>query len=263
MNNKEMQLEELQVLQSMFPSENEFCYDKDAEGRLMNGNSTGAVRMTLYLPKEIRLELVFNENYPTQEALQVQMVIPRGLEYLNKEDISRKLQLKALELIGEMAAWSVIELAKELVEEPCIPIKKMVAVIPKLVQKQRILGRRAIYFHHIIANNKRKVVVEWANHFQLGGYSKIGWPGVVIVEGDEEDCRAYVANLQHLRWKQMVVRGEQTEIVSINSCLQEMRKLPMPFQELGQDGMSTLAQNCEAAGVQDLFLATMKIYNRN
>lgn len=120
-----------------------------------------------------------------------------------------------------------------------------------------VLGRRAIYFHHIINENKRRVVKDWALELQLGGFSKIGWPGIVIVEGAESDCQEYVRRLQHLRWRQMVVRGEQTQQ---GETMDAMRTMPKGFQEFPTNGMSSLAAACGAAGVTELFLTTMKIY---
>eukprot|EP00954_Amorphochlora_amoebiformis_P003553 275115-Amorphochlora_amoeboformis.AAC.2 len=46
-----------------------------------------------------------------------------------------------------------------------------------------ILGRRVIYSHHIIAQSKRTTVKNLAEENELGGLSKIGWPGAIIVEG--------------------------------------------------------------------------------
>lgn len=128
---------------------------------------------------------------------------------------------------------------------------------------EQVLGRRAIYFHHIIAPTKRRVVVEWALELQLSGFSKIGWPGVVIVEGEEADVQEYVRRLQHLRWKQMVVRGEQTERGGATRSVEKMRKLPRGFREFPEKGgMAALAAACRDAGVEQLFLTTMKIYGR-
>ena len=38
------------------------------------------------------------------------------------------------------------------------------------------LGRMIIFFHHIINQNKRKAIIEYAKELSLGGYCKIGWP---------------------------------------------------------------------------------------
>lgn len=123
-----------------------------------------------------------------------------------------------------------------------------------------VLGRRAIYFHHVINPNKRRIVKDWASELQLGGFSKIGWPGIVIVEGREADVQDYVRRLQHLRWKQMTVRGEEIEATGVT--VDAMRRLPHDFHEFPENGMSALATACRESGVLELFLTAMQIYNR-
>lgn len=127
-------------------------------------------------------------------------------------------------------------------------------------QEETTLGRRAIYFHHIIATNKRRLVKELALDLGLAGFSKIGWPGVVVVEGPESAVEEYVRQLQRLRWKQMTVRGEQTQL---GASVDDMRRLPLGFTEFPEDGMASLAAACRAAGVEELFLTVMKIYRRD
>ena len=59
--------------------------------------------------------------------------------------------------------------------------------------------------------------MENAQELKLGGISKTGFPGVVIVEGLLENVLEYVRRIQRLRWQQMVVRGEEVEIVDDTS----------------------------------------------
>ena len=47
----------------------------------------------------------------------------------------------------------------------------------------------------------------------MGVISKTGFPGVVIVEGQLENVLEYVRRIQRLRWQQMVVRGEEIELI--------------------------------------------------
>jgi hypothetical protein len=54
-----------------------------------------------------------------------------------------------------------------------------------------ILGRRLIYSHHIISKTKRADMRNLASHYKLTGYVKIGWPGIVILEGRDEDQCLY------------------------------------------------------------------------
>ena len=124
-------------------------------------------------------------------------------------------------------------------------------------KSKQTLGRRCLFMHHIIADSKRRACLEWAVRFGLCGASKIGWPGVVVVEGPEEGCKAYVSALQRLRWKQCVVRGEQQEEVE---SIDMARKFPdRGMREFGQKEMSAMAAYCDAAGLSALFKASMKI----
>ena len=128
------------------------------------------------------------------------------------------------------------------------------------VEGPRELGRRLCYSHHLIAPGKRKCVVEWAVQLGLGGFSKIGWPGIIVVEGAEEDVEEYTRALQRLRWKHFTVRGEETVQLPPGDALDEHRLLPPHFIELPEDGMSRLAADMKAAGCHELFLTSMKIY---
>ena len=121
------------------------------------------------------------------------------------------------------------------------------------------LGRRIIYSHHIIANSKRRGLQELASQYSLGGYAKIGWPGVILVEGEESNCQQFVDEIKRWRWQQLQVRGEEQVRISHGDSLEAHRKLSSDFEELGEDEMSKLAQNCRAAGLEGLFLTCMKI----
>ncbi len=46
----------------------------------------------------------------------------------------------------------------------------------------------------------------------LGGYSKIGWPGIVVVEGPEAGCREYVRCLQVAKGSRGVGSGRSITV---------------------------------------------------
>ena len=124
---------------------------------------------------------------------------------------------------------------------------------------RNVLGRRLIHSHHIIAPSKRKAIVDLAQDYNLGGCYKYGWPGVIIIEGDEADCMSYVEEIRTLRWQHLVVRGEQQIHVRDQDELEKARVLPSRMQDLGDD-MSVIANQCKEAGLEELFLTSMKIY---
>ncbi|KAH8739730.1 hypothetical protein FG386_001437 [Cryptosporidium ryanae] len=129
-------------------------------------------------------------------------------------------------------------------------------------------GMRACYSHHIRSKIKIKLIHDWADELSLGGFCKIGYPGIIIVEGPEECCLEYTRRLQRLRWKHFVVRGEIIQELDTRFNkegeidLDCMRKLPCKMIELPPEQMKTLAMYCNELGIKDLFLTTMKIYSK-
>eukprot|EP00918_Siedleckia_nematoides_P016511 GHVU01035523.1.p1 GENE.GHVU01035523.1~~GHVU01035523.1.p1 ORF type:complete len:330 (+),score=74.26 GHVU01035523.1:48-992(+) len=172
-------------------------------------------------------------------------------------------------LAGEESSMQLLEKAEELLNEVWAEKQMLVNAAEALKQDEAedlllhndgVLGRRLIYFHHIIANGKRQAISEWAVQLRLGGYAKIGWPGIIIIEGPEACCQEYVRCLQRLRWQQMVVRGEQVEECPPGVGVDGLRRLHHGFEELDTNGMSELAERCRQAGLESLFLTSMKIY---
>eukprot|EP00956_Cyclotella_meneghiniana_P031937 scaffold85715_cov50-Cyclotella_meneghiniana.AAC.1 len=122
------------------------------------------------------------------------------------------------------------------------------------------IGRRAIYSHHIIANSKRKDLASLAHNYKLGGYVKIGWPGIILFEGDETSVQTVVDEIKTWRWQHLSVRVEESFDVNIGT-IDSYRKLPKTFVELGENDMSLLAQYCREAGLEYMFLQCLKIDN--
>lgn len=51
------------------------------------------------------------------------------------------------------------------------------------------LARKLIWFHHIKSTAKRKDIVSWAHELSVRGFSKPGFPGIIICEGMEDDVQ--------------------------------------------------------------------------
>ena len=146
------------------------------------------------------------------------------------------------------------------------------------------LARRLIWFHHIKAPSKRRDAVAWARELRLGGFSKPGYPGVVVVEGRREDCEEYVARLKSLSWKAMSVRlaedegedvgaGKGSEGVAGGGGSEGVaggggsegvgpgrgsRRLPATFEELPENGLGALGEALRAGGLEHLLEAALK-----
>jgi hypothetical protein len=113
-----------------------------------------------------------------------------------------------------------------------------------------------------------------------GGYSKPGFPGVIICEGAEDDVREYVARIRALQWQAMQVRHEEAVrclsckqfvgadandgltdagVVSVCASGVPVRGFEQRFAELPETGLSELGQYCKDAGLEHLFLSALKL----
>lgn len=127
------------------------------------------------------------------------------------------------------------------------------------------LGRRAIFSHHIINNTKRKFILNLAAQYELGGYMKIGWPGVILIEGLEQNCQQFWDEIRPYKWQFITMRHEESFDVESMQELNQKRQFgwPCQFLELGKKDMSTLAQYCRDAGLEYLFLSCLNIANQS
>lgn len=126
------------------------------------------------------------------------------------------------------------------------------------LEKSFVLERRLIYSHHIIASSKRRALSHLSKYYNLGGYAKIGWPGIIIIEGNTKDCEHFWDEIRIMRWQYLVIRGSQT--LSFSS-LDEMKSnfvFERSIVELGENDMSILAKKCRDVGLHELFMTAFK-----
>ncbi len=64
------------------------------------------------------------------------------------------------------------------------------------------------YFIPTFAASKRKDIVQWSTELRLWGLSKPGYPGVIVVEGAEDQVDEFVHRIKQLQWKALQVRSE-------------------------------------------------------
>jgi hypothetical protein len=275
------QMDEFECVQSMFLDPNELTFDatlKDQYDRSLAVDTSdppplqklpafGYTIRFVHLEMDglvPELEIAYPRGYPLSSSVDF-VVRCASLARVQMESLQKELLGLATGLPGEPVVLQLYQcmadaLHDAIAQQTKVETTRNTQSVAKVASVATLLGRRAIYFHHIIASTKRRVVKEWALELKLGGFSKIGWPGVVLVEGDERDVQEYVRRLQHLRWKQMTVRGEQTEPIESGSSLDALRRLPRAFCEFPETAMADAAALCRDAGVEPLFLSVMKIY---
>ena len=225
-----------------------------------------------------RLRCGLPPGYPL-EAAQVSVGVD-GLTRANQDQLTSTLQAKANEVAGEEA---VMELVQELQDMlPPILADQLAAVVAASARPSSgdslavrpQLGRRWIVSHHLKNPTKRSNIVAWAKELSLGGYSKPGYPGCIVVEGQSSACDEYFQRLRTKtgNWKNLVLRTDciisafryaRSDTVSSHAAhcshvggeidvelpadadtstdfgcageIDKMRKLPREFRELTED----------------------------
>lgn len=295
---QERQLAEVESLQAIYFEDGAVVVDEVALDSLRRGegpNPAVPLSLSVRLPGEMRLAAVLPAGYPEEGSEgPVIWLEPDGSggcsSLLEDEEMAGRLQALASSIAasGEECLLQVLQLASDLIndhleemataeevvtdpyEDEAVALALFQEELRGLQQSERsrarasrtpILGRRAMFSHHIAASSKRQAIREWADQLHLGCLAKVGWPGIIIAEGEEEDIQTYVNALSRLRWKHFVVRGEQIVQGKPGQTVDELRLLPRGAEEFGPDAMSELATRCRQLGVEDLFFASMKMYS--
>ena len=287
------QLAEIEFLKSAYTPD-EACVISDANGcfvvrRALHLSLSGESRASEHSDAaavKVELSIVMPTGYPVQEdaILIVEGWLTSSLPHIRKAALHAiprlvdACQQSAVEAGGGEALWSVLCRADEWVqgsewknildEHKCNSVHSA-RVLNRTESSDckqnnsNVLGRRIIYSHHIIANSKRRDLANLASQYKLGGYLKIGWPGMILIEGSESSCQSFVNEIKRWRWQQLQVRAEEQKVITLEEDMDSNRRLPMQFVELGENDMSRLASYCREAELEHLFLMCLKISGDN
>lgn len=99
----------------------------------------------------------------------------------------------------------------------------------------------------------------WSSDLAVGGMYKLGYPGVLLLEGAAADVGEFLERLRSQRWKAMAVRGEQQEECGSAAALRARRRLPPRLAELRDEQLGEMGEAARAAGLHDLFLCALKL----
>ncbi|KAJ7726385.1 hypothetical protein B0H16DRAFT_1383959 [Mycena metata] len=92
--------------------------------------------------------------------------------------------------------------------------------------------------HHLISPKKRRSLQQWSNSLSVTGFAKVGYPGVIYVQGVESSVEEFVANVKAMQWLALRLRfleplpakdgGEArgwTEFEKVGEAVETMRRL--------------------------------------
>lgn len=125
---------------------------------------------------------------------------------------------------------------------PLVPSKGIAASLPDKLE------RLWIYSHHIKNKRKRAYIIERAGDRQLTGFVLPGKPGIICVEGYQRDTQEFWRAIKAMHWQRIQLRLEET--AAIEDCsdddveLNRFRK----FNRFEEDTNFTVVVNGHAGG---------------
>jgi len=248
------------------------AYDPEEAWSIITNGGVCTVYRRLKLPlydsdDEARVVVVLTMpfEYPMHSALSITATVDESSSFTHKlvwdalPNLVEACREEAAAVSGEEAVLTVLSRADAWIDEewPKFCTEKDHTQSQNrtesstTVSHSPILGRRLIYSHHLISKIKRADIKDLASHYGLTGYAKIGWPGIILIEGMEEDCNHFYDDIRGWAWKYLVVRGEQQE----DNGTRKFSSF------LETDDMSIVAEHCREVGLEALFKTSMKVYD--
>jgi len=238
LNNLGEQLQEIEILESMYPGAGEFELSDPAvihdikqfiEGRVDVPNS---IELTIKLQvDDIIVETIFNlpREYPSSALPEV---------YIRSQNFSRGGQTKINEgirsflkddlILGEPCLISVISWVQDHADEfisretqPLQPTKEETGT--------GRFSRYWIYSHHIYSKIKRKDILDMSREYDVTGFCLPGKPGIICIEGDSKNCSDWWSVVRNWNWKRLSLKIQEEE----DGAADDKRKF-FGFSEIGE-----------------------------
>ncbi|XP_017346356.1 RWD domain-containing protein 2B isoform X2 [Ictalurus punctatus] len=214
----EAQLAEVELLLSMFPSQEELEVEQIAYAELRayvegaadcppNTRPELCVKIRTHTGVDVSLSCTYPSDYP---AVPPEIVVRCGaLSRAQHARIVSDLRSYLREsCTGDVCVLSAVDWVRDhthkYLEEEDDSTKGAAET-----QCTETFTRLWIYSHHIYNKSKRKNILEWAKELQLSGFSMPGKPGVVCVEGLQAACEEFWARVKVLTWKRIMIRHRE------------------------------------------------------
>jgi len=215
-DDRDRQSAEIALLQSMYPTELTLHTPDTADDISSPDATPPDPRLTISLNADYTLDLTLPPTYPSSTRphayLDCAGTVPTATRKAARATLSAILA--AQETGSECLDLVVQELTQSLDD-----------LVAEITQPDPSAGRGAddgsggknadriktvlLWSHHLLATSKRKDIVAWSRELRLGGYSRPGYPGAILIEGVEDEVDEFVRRIKALRWQALQVRGEE------------------------------------------------------
>ncbi|VVC90225.1 unnamed protein product [Leptidea sinapis] len=237
------QLEELELLQSMYSNYNELRVNDEIALEEISQYIHGK---TIFTPRHLdltinilvdKLKLEILINLPTLYPHQEPSVTVR-CDQLNRQeesDFNKGLQefVKTKHIGGEVCLHTIILWVQDNVisfkkVENDDSLKIQTTSTNTLKAKKDMFARYWIVSHHIYSKKKRDEILRLAKELNLTGFCLPGKPGVICIEGIESDCNAWWKIIRSMTWKKIALKKMESFKLSRQDSQQRFQN----FEEL-------------------------------
>ncbi|XP_026175322.1 RWD domain-containing protein 2B [Mastacembelus armatus] len=225
----ESQLAEVELLTSMFPSQEELeITDQLAlaelrayvEGSGLTGSPPSSrpqflIKQKLDAASMERPGVILSCAYPSEYPSVLPEITVRcaNLSRAHQTQLHADLNAYLIENCqGEVCVLPAVNWVKDNLE---LFINRSLSAAPApkkesaSLRPQEVFTRLWIYSHHIYNKTKRKNILEWSKELGLSGFSMPGKPGIVCVEGSQPACEDFWSRVKVLTWKKIMIRHRE------------------------------------------------------
>ncbi|KAF2227213.1 hypothetical protein BDZ85DRAFT_253892 [Elsinoe ampelina] len=215
MSDHERQLDELILLQSMYPDEFEWRTPAGPDVDLTTFE--GQQFCCSVKIKSYTLEITLPISYPSEAKPQAYLHCHETTPTATRKEARAALDQTINELTTGSECLDILiqDLTSRLdslqpsstsTTTPSPPTPPSTTPTPSPQHIKLLL----LWSHHLLATSKRKDILSWARELRLSGFSRPGYPGAVVVEGEATDVDEFERRIKALRWQALQVRGEET-----------------------------------------------------
>ncbi|XP_072313633.1 RWD domain-containing protein 2B [Eucyclogobius newberryi] len=232
----ECQLAEIELLSSMFPTQDELefsdplalallrSYVEEGPPAPTEGSTEGppVSRPQFQIKQKMQpagmdeLDVIVSCAYPSEYPSVLPEITVRcsALNRSQQSQLHSDLGAHLSEsCLGDVCVLSAVDWLKDhlhLYRGPSSPSASPTQREPATaLPRELVFTRLWIYSHHIYNKTKRKNILEWSKELGLTGFSMPGKPGVVCVEGPQEACDHFWARVKVLTWKKIMIRHRE------------------------------------------------------
>jgi len=124
------------------------------------------------------------------------------------------------------------------------------------------IARTLLRSHHLLSTQKRKSILTWSSELSLWGISKVGYPGIIIVEGRKEDVEEFERRIKGLNWLALSTRWQEVDPIDAS----EEKLGGVVGARPGQKGrvievesVSEVGEMMRLAGLEDMFQSVFRV----